>query len=169
MDRDQEFSQYVGARWVSLVRSAALLGCAPQDAEDLVQNALARCYVSWAKVRDADNRDAYVYRVLVNSVRDAGRRHWRRERPTEDVPEHADERLATDRVDAADAIDRALGGLSDAHRSVVVLRFFAHLGERETAQALGIAPGTVKSRLSRALSELSANKHLADLMDGTDG
>lgn len=168
MDRDQEFSQYVGARWASLVRSAALLGCAPHDAEDLVQSALARCYVSWSKVRDADNRDAYVYRVLVNSVHDAGRRHWRRERPTQEIPEQADERLATDRIDALDAIDRALGGLSEANRSVVVLRYFAHLTERETATALDIAPGTVKSRLSRALAELSANENLADLNDGTD-
>ena len=169
MGRDQEFSEYVGARWASLVRSAALLGCAPQDAEDLVQSALARCYVSWAKVRDADNRDAYVYRVLVNSLRDRGRRFWRRERPTDELPERPDDTTATDHVEAADAIERALGGLTAAHRSVVVLRFFAHLSERETARALGIAPGTVKSRLSRALSELSANKHLADLMDGTDG
>ena len=169
MDRDQEFSQYVGARWASLVRSAALLGCAPHDAEDVVQSALARCYVSWSKVRDADNRDAYVYRVLVNSVHDAGRRHWRRERPTEDFPDRPDGRRATDQVEAADAIDRALGGLSQAHRSVVVLRFFAHLSERETARALSIPPGTVKSRLSRALSELSTDQHLADLNDGTDG
>jgi RNA polymerase sigma-70 factor (sigma-E family) len=169
LDRDLEFSEYVGARWASLVRSAALLGCAPQDAEDLVQSALARCYVSWARVRAADNRDAYVYRVLVNTLHDARRRHWRHERPTAELPEHGDERLSSDHVEAADAIERALGGLSQAHRSVVVLRYFAHLGERETAQILGVAPGTVKSRLSRALAELSANAHLADLNDGTDG
>jgi RNA polymerase sigma-70 factor (sigma-E family) len=169
VDRDEEFSQYVGARWTALVRSAVLLGCAPPDAEDLVQNALARCYVSWSRVRAADNRDAYVYRVLVNALHDAGRRFWRRERPTEDLPDHADDHAATDRVEATDAIERALGGLSELHRDVVVLRFFAHLSERDTAQALGIPAGTVKSRLSRALSELSTNQHLADLNDGTDG
>jgi RNA polymerase sigma-70 factor (sigma-E family) len=169
VNRDEEFSQYVGARWASLVRSAALLGCAPQDAEDVVQSALARCYVSWAKVRSADNRDAYVYRVLVNSLRDRERRRWRGERPTDELPELPDERQATEQVEVADAIQRALGGLSDAHRRVVVLRFFAQLGERETAQALQVPAGTVKSRLSRALAELSANEHLADLMDGMDG
>jgi RNA polymerase sigma-70 factor (sigma-E family) len=167
LDRDQEFSQYVGARWASLVRSAALLGCAPDDAEDIVQTALTRCYLAWSKVRDADNRDAYVYRVLVNTVRDSVRRHWRRERPTESPPDVV-ESAQTDRVDVADAIERALGGLSHAHRDVVVLRYFAHLGERETALALKIPAGTVKSRLSRALSELSDNEHLTDLMDGTD-
>jgi RNA polymerase sigma-70 factor (sigma-E family) len=169
VDRDQEFSQYVGARWASLVRSAALLGCSPHEAEDLVQTTLTRCYVSWSKVRSADNRDAYVYRALVNSLRDAGRRQWRGERPTEDLPEEADESRPIDDVEVADAIERALGGLSETHRTVVVLRFFAHLGERETAQALGIPPGTVKSRLARALAELSTNQHLADLNDGTDG
>jgi RNA polymerase sigma-70 factor (sigma-E family) len=168
LDRDEEFSQYVSARWASLVRSAALLGCPPHEAEDLVQSALTRCYVSWAKIREADNRDAYVYRVVVNSLRDVKRRRWSGESPTEELPDRVDDSRPTENVEVADVVERALGGLTADHRAVVVLRFFAHLGERETATALRIPAGTVKSRLSRALAELSANEHLSDLTNGTD-
>ncbi len=63
-------------------------------------------------------------------------------------------------VDLADLVQRALAGLSVANRQVVVLRFFAGLTEQQTADALGIPTGTVKSRLSRAFAQLAENEHL---------
>lgn len=167
MDRDDEFAEYVGVRWAALVRSAILLGCPRQDAEDLVQSALARCYASWAKVRDADSRDAYVHRILVNSHTDGRRRRWWGELPVANVPEHPSETDEQHRVDETDAVERALGGLSRIHRTVVVLRFYAHLSEWETAQVLNISQGTVKSRLSRALTQLSQDDHLTNTLDGS--
>jgi RNA polymerase sigma-70 factor (sigma-E family) len=169
MDWDTEFTEYVAIRWAALVRSAVLLGCNVHDAEDLVQRALSRCYVSWPKVRTADNRDAYVYRVLVNAHADSRRRRWWGEQPSPLLPEQADEADEASKVDLADAVERALGRLSEANRSVVVLRYYARLSERETADALNISQGTVKSRLSRALTELSKSDHLADLADGNEG
>lgn len=166
MERDEDFTGYMSARWPALVRSAVLLGCTPHEAEDLVQTALARCYVSWSKVASADDRDAYVYRVLVNCRTDGRRRRWSRERPQDTVREQAQGTDGEARVDVADAVERALGGLTKPLREVVVLRFYAHLGEAQTATVLGIPRGTVKSRLSRALAQLSANEHLADLPDG---
>ncbi len=62
---------------------------------------------------------------------------------------------------------RALDGLSKPNRDVVVLRYFAGLTEAETAAALDIPAGTVKSRLSRSLAQLAADDHLADLTGGT--
>ena len=78
MDRDDEFSAYVAARWPRLVRSAVLLGCSHAEAEDLVQTALERTLVHWRRVRRADDRDAYVHRILLNSFRSARRaaRRW---------------------------------------------------------------------------------------------
>ncbi|WP_193614342.1 SigE family RNA polymerase sigma factor [Nocardioides lijunqiniae] len=171
MDHDTEFAAYAEEAWPSLVRSAVFLGCRLPEAEDLAQTALARCYTAWARVRAADDRDAYVYRVLVNSLRDSRRRRWWGERPTDELPEAR----ATGRgdamadVDTADAVHRALAGLSAVNRDVVVLRYFAQLSERETAQALGVPAGTVKSRLSRALRHLAADHHLADFGALTDG
>jgi len=48
----------------------------------------------------------------------------------------------------------ALGRLDPRDRAVVELRHVLGLSERETAAALGVRPGTVKSRLSRALERL---------------
>ena len=162
MDHDGDFSAYAAARWPTLVRAAVFLGCSAHEAQDLVQTTLMRCYASWPRVLRVDDRDGYVYKVLVNSLRDSRRRRWWGEIPTAALPEHtgADETVV---IDVADAVHRALANLSRAHRDVVVLRYFAHLGEQQTAHALGIAPGTVKSRLSRALAQLATDAHLLDL------
>ncbi len=77
MEPDEEYSVYVGARWPALLRSAVLLGCTVHEAEDLVQASLVKCYVSWDKVMRATDRDAYVYRVLVNTHRSNHKRWWR--------------------------------------------------------------------------------------------
>ncbi|GAA3244350.1 SigE family RNA polymerase sigma factor [Dactylosporangium siamense] len=166
MQRDENFSAYAGARWPALVRSAVLLGCTVQDAEDLAQTALMRCYVSWAKVMKAGDRDAYVYRILVNAHHDSRRRRWWGEKPAADVPERAAPDDATGSVDTADTVRRALSGLSRVNREVIVLRYYAHLSDPQIAEALGIAPGTVKSRAARALTQLSADANLADLRGG---
>ncbi|MCW2751709.1 MAG: sigE [Aeromicrobium sp.] len=162
---DIEFSEYASGHWRSLVRSAVLLGSDLHGAEDLAQTALMRCYVSWAKVSKASDRDAYVARVLINVYRQSRRRHWWQERPTAELPETA-EPDATSVVDGTETVRQALAHLSQAHREVVVLRFYNNLSEHQMADALGISPGTVKSRLSRALTHLSVSPELADLHNG---
>lgn len=170
MDRDEDFSAYVGARWSSLVRSAVFLGCSLVEAHDLAQTTLVRCYTSWPKVARADDRDAYVYRMLLNCHRDSRRRRWWGEHPTSSPADHVRADLGdadpAEALATTDAVHRALADLTKVNREVVVLRYYAHLTERQTADALGIATGTVKSRLSRALSQLAGNAHLADLHEG---
>lgn len=162
MDHDDDFAAYVREAWPTLVRSAVFLGCTPHEAEDLAQTTLVRCYQSWTSVADADNRAAYVYRMLINCLRDSKRRRWWGERPTERLPERTmrDEHAA---YDTADAVHHALAGLTKPNRDVVVLRYFSGLSEQQTADALGIPPGTVKSRLSRSLAQLAADEHLTEL------
>lgn len=162
---EQDFSAYAAARWSSLVRSAVFLGCSLEEAQDVAQVTLLRCYVAWTRIQRADDRDAYVYRVLLNCLRDSRRRLWWGERPTERLPESSAPDKTGD-VDVADAVHRALAGLSKQHRDVVVLRFFANLSEHQTAHALGVEVGTVKSRLSRALARLGSDTHLLDLTEG---
>ena len=58
------------------------------------------------------------------------------------------------------AVRRALATLTKEHREVLVLRFYADLSERETADVLGVPAGTVKSRTARALLALSANQKI---------
>jgi DNA-directed RNA polymerase specialized sigma24 family protein len=107
------------------VRAAVRLGCARHDAADVVQTALARCDVGWSKVSRADNRDAYVYRTLVNALRYSQRRHWWRERPARSLPDvtRPDD---TTRVALADAVEQALDEETAEQRAVVVLRYIGH-------------------------------------------
>ncbi|WP_166133136.1 SigE family RNA polymerase sigma factor [Nocardioides ochotonae] len=162
MTRNDEFSEYVAARWPRLVRAAVLLGCSPAEAEDVVQAALMRCLVHWRKVERADDRDAYVHRVLVNTFASSRRRHWTREHATAHMPEtpSLDHTVA---IDTADAVLRSLDRLNRDQRTAVVLRYYAHLSEQQMAAVLGVATGTVKSRLSRALKVLAEDPHLAEL------
>lgn len=161
VDRDAEFGEYVAVRWPRLVRTAVLLGCSLQEAEDVTQTALTRCLLKWHQVRRADDRDAYVHRVLVNTFTDARRRRWTGERPSEEVPDRVVPD-ATEGVVVRDSVTRALARLSDDQRVVVVLRYYLHLGEAQMADVLGVAPGTVKSRLSRALRAMAVDPVLAD-------
>jgi RNA polymerase sigma-70 factor (sigma-E family) len=160
VDGDDDFTAYVAARRTRLVRTTVLLGCPEPDAEDVVQTALARCLRAWRRVVRADNRDAYVNRVLVNVLHDARARRWNGELPSERLPESA---AATTDLAAGLVVRRALGALDPQQREVLVLRYFADLSERQTAEALGIPAGTVKSRTSRALAALSAQDDIAAL------
>ncbi|HET8665962.1 MAG TPA: SigE family RNA polymerase sigma factor [Nocardioides sp.] len=162
MGEDDDFSAFAGARWAALVRSAVFLGCTLDEAQDLAQVTLVRCFVSWRKILKAEDPDAYVYKVMLNAQRDSKRRRWWGETPTQSVPERTIPTDPTEQLVVTDAIHRALAELSPVNRQVVVLRYFAELSESRTAQVLGIPPGTVKSRLSRALSQLATNHHLAE-------
>lgn len=165
MSRDDDYAAYVNARWATLVRTALLLGCSPPEAEDLVQTVLVRCYVSWERVMRADDRDAYVYRMLVNGHASSRRRRWWREYPTDELqPEtYVDE---FGRADLGDSVRRALQSLGEPARAIVVLRFYLDLSERQTASILAIPVGTVKSRLYRALRQLAEDPHLINLSGG---
>ncbi len=159
-----DFTEYVAARWQVLVRSAVLLGCSRPEAEDLVQTVLERCLVKWKRVSAVDDRDAYVHRMLVNSFLSARRRRWTGEKPSAALPEQADQDRTTG-VDDADLMTRALERLPSDQRTAVVLRYYAHLTEQQMASVLGVAAGTVKSRLSRAVKALAQDPHLAELRE----
>jgi len=160
------YARYVGEHWRDLVRAAVFLGAQPHEAEDIAQTTLVRCYHQWEKVTGADNRDAYVYRMLLNCLRDVRRTRWWRSRVDHD-PGDTPIGDSSEAIAVADAVHRALDTLPKGHREVVVLRYFVQLTEAQTAATLGIAPGTVKSRLSRSLARLADDHHLIDLTGGS--
>ncbi len=84
------------------------------------------------------------------------RRRWTGERPTAELPEHAGPH-EYEPVDDRDRLRRALAELPARQRAMVVLRFYEDLSEAETAEALGVSVGTVKSTTSRALARLRAS------------
>ena len=152
--RDAEFTEYLAARQAALLRTAYLV-CGDRDqAEDVLQTALAKLYLSWDKVRDRGAIDAYVRRIVVNETTSAWRRPWhRRERATDRLPETAVHHDQYDDGGAA-ALWDVVRSLPPRARAVVVLRYYEQLSEAETAQTLGISVGTVKSQSNRALRML---------------
>jgi RNA polymerase sigma-70 factor (sigma-E family) len=168
VDRDggeADFAEYAASRWPTLVRSAIFLGCSSADAEDVAQEALTRCLVKWDKVTAARHRDAYVSAILLNVFRDSRRRRGRREVPVASVPDRSVPDSSERTGDTA-AIESALGGLSAGQREVLVLRFYLQLTEEQTADALSVALGTVKSRTARALAALATDTNLIELRGG---
>ncbi|MDQ0366575.1 SigE family RNA polymerase sigma factor [Catenuloplanes indicus] len=155
-DRGSEFHAFVAARRGHLLHTARLLTAGdPHLAEDLVQTALTKLYVSWAAFLRADNPDGYLRRVLVNAfITERRRAWWRFERPAERLPERADSGSVT--ADTDPELARALGELPARMRAAVVFRYFHELSVAETAAALGCSTGTVKSQTARALDKLRA-------------
>jgi RNA polymerase sigma-70 factor (sigma-E family) len=165
MNRDSRdaFKAYVTARSAALMRTAYMLTGNKADAEDLLQTALAKTYLSWDSIKDRESVDAYVRRIMLNTRTS----WWRRRRhvtefATDQVPEAPVRRDDTERVDLHDALWTALEGLPKRQRAMVVLRYYEDLSEAETAAALGVSVGTVKSTTARALAKL---RHHAGLRD----
>lgn len=158
----EAFREWVVARSPQLLRTAYLLTGDRNDAEDLVQTALAKTYLAWDRVREREALDAYVRRIMVNTRTSLWRRRRLDEVPTDVLPERAVGRDATDDSDLHDALWTALAGLPKRQRAVVVLRYYEDLSEADTAAALGITVGTVKSTTSKALAKLRENAGLRD-------
>jgi RNA polymerase sigma-70 factor (sigma-E family) len=157
--READFAAYLAARQASLLRTAYLLTGNRHDAEDLVQTAFAKLYLSWDKVRDHGSMDGYVRRILVNEHNSLWRRAWKkREHVAADETLHALDRPHHDSPDdgTGAALWDVVQTLPRKARAVVVLRYYEELSEAETAAVLGISVGTVKSQTSRALAALRA-------------
>ncbi|MFI5938505.1 SigE family RNA polymerase sigma factor [Actinoplanes sp. NPDC051494] len=153
-ERDEQFHAFVAYRRKWLLQTARLLTAGDLHlAEDLVQTALTKLYVSWAAFRRADNPDGYLRRVMVNAfLRERRRSWWRFERPSDRLPDRAAAPSAP--VDLDPELSRALGQLPRRMRAAVILRFFHELDVAETAAVLGCSTGTVKSQTARALDKL---------------
>ena len=153
-DRDADFTAYLQARQGHLLRTAYLLTGDRHQAEDLLQTALAKLYLAWDRIHDRESVDGYVRRILVNENSSLWRRAWRRrEWTTDDLPDTSPSHDSYDEG-LARAVWEVVSTLPRKARAVVVLRYYEQLSEAETAEALGISVGTVKSQASRALAAL---------------
>jgi RNA polymerase sigma-70 factor (sigma-E family) len=150
------FTEFVVARSPALLRTAYLLvGGDWALAEDLLQVALTKTYLSWGRVRDRGAVEAYVRTTMATTATSWWRRRWQGERATAVLPEGATADRSPD-VDEQDALWQLVRRLPTRQRAVLVLRFYEDLSEAETARTLGITPGTVKSHTSRALAAMRA-------------
>src|SRR5262245_12887866 len=125
------------------------------QAEDATHDAFVQAWLRFGSLREADRFGAWFQRILVNVCRDRLREKARRpiavgspvDRPEADRTSTVDDRLA---------LDAAFGELSPDHRVALVLRYYADLPVDAIAEATGVAPGTVKSRIHGAVERMRA-------------
>lgn len=145
--RHTEFEVFYRAQWEEIYRPLAVVLRNPDLAREATDEAMTRALQHWRTVKAADNQAGWVYRVAHNWAVDQIRQRRRRVRLVDAPP-------VWQPTVPDPAVFEAVSGLPYDQRAVVVLRLVEDWSERDVAQALGIAPGTVKSRLSRALARL---------------
>jgi RNA polymerase sigma-70 factor (sigma-E family) len=151
VSRDEnEFAEFFQASWEPCLRAiAAITGDLPR-AEDQVAEAFARAWGSWRKVSRHPAPRAWVVRTALN----AGASWWRRRARDLPLVGHDVEALGTPGTGLDAAVLTALRRLPVRQREVIVLRVFLDLDVETTARHLGIAPGTVRAHLARAVAAL---------------
>jgi|1186.fasta_scaffold873302_2 RNA polymerase sigma-70 factor (sigma-E family) len=151
-EAERDFVEYVEARQQALVRFAYLLTSDHHTAEDLVQTALAKTYITWDRLRDRGAVDSYVRRIIVNENTSMWRRAWKRRERTSDVL--PDRGTVDADVETRDAVWGVVQSLPPRQRAAVVLRYYEDLSEADTAAVLGCSVGNVKSQTSRGLAAM---------------
>jgi len=160
--RWSSFDDFVTQRAPALYHAAWLLTRDHQQAEDLVQTALAKTYSRFDRLNVAGSSyQAYVRTTMYTTFASWWRRRWTGEVPSE-IGDNAVSRDPD--ADLSADLARALQSLPRVQRAVIVLRYFEDLTEAETARTLGIGVGTVKSHSHRALAALRCSPRLAGML-----
>lgn len=161
---EHAFTEWVAGVERQLLRSAYLLTGDLHRAEDLVQETLVKVALRWQRLHH-QNPTAYARTVLAREHVTAWRRRRNRETPVAAVTAEA---VVSSDPETELVVRKALGRLTPAQRTVLVLRHFDDLTERETAAILGVSVGTVKSQNAVALARLrSGAPELLDLIGRT--
>jgi RNA polymerase sigma-70 factor, ECF subfamily len=131
------------------------------EAEDAAQEAFVKAFYALDRFRAGEAFRPWVLRIVSNEAKNRRRSVGRRERLTVRLAQDRGPGDAAPSPEAAalgreerEALLGAIERLSEPERLVVTYRYLLELSEAETARALAIRPGTVKSRLSRALGRL---------------
>lgn len=149
-----DFHAFFERHHAELARLAHLLTGEADAADDLAADAMVALWHRWDRVSRADSPAAYARGVVANLARGRIRSSVRERRRVLQFWSHRPER--TDGPDVAAVMDvrAALDRLPFRKRACVVLRYAFDLSEKDTALALGISVGTVKSQTSRGTAEL---------------
>ena len=146
------FEEFAAGALPALLRFGHVLTGSPEEAEDLVQEALAKSLRRWRRV-SADDPVAYVRKAMVNTHLTRWRR-WGARVQVGGVPEIAADDAGLARSQDWDALRRALARLPSRQRAVLVLRYLEDLPDVAIAALLDCQPATVRSLASRGLAAL---------------
>lgn len=151
---EQEFEEFAQARAAQLYRSAWLLCGSHHQAEDLVQETLAKVYARWRRpFGRIDNPAAYAQTTLIRTFLGGRRRRGSDEQSYAEVPDQP----VADPAAGADvrlSLREVLAELPAPDRAVLVLRYLEDLSVDEVAVRMGVSPGAVRNRSMRALERI---------------
>jgi RNA polymerase sigma factor (sigma-70 family) len=145
-------AEFCRAEWPRLVGSLGLYTNDALLAEDLAQETLARVTERWKKVSAADSPSAWAHRVAFNLAKSSFRRNAVRRRREPEVLIH-DANSVPD-LAVSISLREALRGLPDPQCRALVLRYFADLTIRETANVMRCPENTVKTHTRRGIQAL---------------
>jgi RNA polymerase sigma-70 factor (sigma-E family) len=154
MDAGQAVAAIYQQHALGMTRLAFIMLGDRQAAEDVVQEAFCGLYRAWNRMSNHSNAVGYLRSSVLNGSRSVIRRAKRTPRPLA-VPAAASAEAAVLAGEEQRETLAALRRLPPRQREVLVLRYFADLPEQETAMAMGVSRGTVKSTTSRALAALA--------------
>jgi RNA polymerase sigma-70 factor (ECF subfamily) len=156
------FGALVGRHQHAALRTAFAVMGSESEAQDVTQEAFVKAFRALPRFREGLPLRPWLMQIVANEARNRRRSQGRRERlavraaalgGAGGAASSSAEELALGAVSAGE-LRSALARLDDRDRTVIALRYFAGLSEAETAAALDVPAGTVKSRLSRALERL---------------
>lgn len=153
-DASVEFHAFFERHYAELSRLAHLLTGEADTADDLAADALLALWHRWDRVRAADHPAAYARGVVANLARTRIRSAVRERRRVALFWSPRGERAENPDVAGVVDVREALRRLPFRKRACVVLRHAFDLSEKDTALALGISVGTVKSQTSKGMTEL---------------
>ncbi|KQV14278.1 MULTISPECIES: SigE family RNA polymerase sigma factor [unclassified Kitasatospora] len=153
-DASAEFHDFFERHYAELARLAHLLTGETDAADDLAADALLALWQRWDRLRTADHPLAYARGVVANMARERIRSAVRERRRVALFWSRHPERVDGPNVAAVLDVRTALARLPYRKRACVVLRHAFDLPEKDTAVALGISVGTVKSQTSKGMAEL---------------
>jgi RNA polymerase sigma-70 factor (sigma-E family) len=154
---DEAVTALYQTHYAALVRTAAVLVGDFATAEDVVQDSFIATHRAWSRLRDTSSALPYLRRSVINKSRSVLRHRVVADRhPPALAPELPSAEESTLAVVERSAVLAALDALPSRQREVVVLQYYADLSEAETAAALGISKGAVKSHAARAKDCLRA-------------
>jgi RNA polymerase sigma-70 factor (sigma-E family) len=142
------------AHAVGLIRLAIVMLGDRAAAEDVVQDAFLGLYRHWAGLADPLNALTYVRSAVLNRCRNTLRQRGRPGRLESPAVAVNSPEAAVLVGEEHQQVLAAIRTLPDRQREALVLRFYLEMSEEETARAMGISRGTVKSATSRAVAAL---------------
>ena len=155
-----EFTLWLRENQKAFLRAAKVICFDTQNAEDVLQEALADVFKRWSKIREHENPEAYLMRVMVSKHADMRRKWLRRKQEKEtswDLAENIRDLVdQTDDVTQRLLVQAALKSLSAAQRAVLVLIYEHGMVLREVADTLKIPMGTAASHLARGKAAVAA-------------